>query len=188
MPCIRCGQCAEVCPVRLLPQQMYWHAKAHDFDKVQDYNLFDCIECGCCSYVCPAHIPLVQYYRYAKTEIWAKEKEKQRADIARERHEFHQFRLEREKQEKEERHRKKREQLKKKARAEGGESKTDAKQAAIEAAMQRVKAKRGQQQVAPKNTDNLSEEQQRAIAEADERRARLKEANTPPDPASEEPK
>ncbi|UCE89933.1 MAG: electron transport complex subunit RsxC [Pseudomonadota bacterium] len=187
MPCIRCGQCAEVCPVRLLPQQMYWYAKAREFDKVQDYNLFDCIECGCCSYVCPAHIPLVQYYRYAKTEIWAKEKEKQKADAARERHEFHQYRQEREKQEKEERHRKKREQLKK-ARGEGGESKADAKQAAIEAATQRVKAKRSQQQVTPKNTDNHTDEQKRAITEAHERRARIREAKDTPESSSEEPK
>ncbi|NNF96840.1 MAG: electron transport complex subunit RsxC, partial [Halobacteria archaeon] len=88
MPCIRCGQCANVCPAQLLPQQLYWYSRAKDFDKVQDYNLFDCIECGCCAYVCPSHIPLVQYYRFAKTEIWAMERDKQKADHARERHEF----------------------------------------------------------------------------------------------------
>ena len=48
-----------MCPAQLLPQQIFWHARAHDFDKAQDYHLFDCIECGCCAYVCPAHIPLV---------------------------------------------------------------------------------------------------------------------------------
>ena len=61
----------------LLPQQLYWHAHAREFDKVQDYNLFDCIECGCCAQVCPSHIPLVQYYRFAKTEIWDQERERQ---------------------------------------------------------------------------------------------------------------
>jgi electron transport complex protein RnfC len=69
LACIRCGRCAEVCPVRLLPQQLYWHARAKDLDRAQEYNLFDCIECGCCAAVCPSHIPLVQYYRYAKTEV-----------------------------------------------------------------------------------------------------------------------
>jgi Na+-translocating ferredoxin:NAD+ oxidoreductase RnfC subunit len=81
MPCIRCGACVDVCPADLLPQQLYWHARAKEFDKAQDYHLFSCIECGCCSYVCPSHIPLVQYYRYAKNEIWAQEKGKAKSRI-----------------------------------------------------------------------------------------------------------
>ncbi len=101
MSCIRCGDCVDVCPANLLPQQLYWHARAKEFDRVQDYHLFSCIECGCCSYVCPSHIPLVQYYRYAKNEVWALEKEKQRAEQARQRHQARMERLEREKQERE---------------------------------------------------------------------------------------
>lgn len=99
MPCIRCGACAEACPVSLLPQQLYWYARADEFDRAQEHKLFDCIECGCCSYVCPSHIPLVQYYRYAKGQIWIKEQEKKKADIARKRHEARQYRLDREKAE-----------------------------------------------------------------------------------------
>jgi len=57
-PCIRCGDCADVCPVNLLPQQLYWYTRAKDLEKAQDYHLFDCIECGCCSYVVfPLFIP-----------------------------------------------------------------------------------------------------------------------------------
>ena len=67
--CIRCGQCADVCPSQLLPQEMQWSAKAKDHDKLKALNLFDCIDCGACAYVCPSHIPLVQYYRVAKAEI-----------------------------------------------------------------------------------------------------------------------
>lgn len=100
MPCIRCGECAEVCPANLLPQQLYWHTRAKDFDQAQDYRLFDCIECGCCAQVCPSHIPLVQYYRFAKTEIWSAEKEKRKSNQARERHEFRLARIEREEAEK----------------------------------------------------------------------------------------
>ena len=48
MPCIRCGECAKVCPVDLLPQQLYWHSRANDLDKCREFSLFDCIECGCC--------------------------------------------------------------------------------------------------------------------------------------------
>lgn len=165
MPCIRCGSCASVCPMNLLPQQLYWYAKAKDFDKVQDYDLFDCIECGCCDYVCPSHIPLVQYYRFAKTEIWNQEREKLFADHSRERHEFHKFRLEREKQEREARHRQKRAEI-------AGPKEEDGKKAAIQAALDRVRKKREQSGVQPKNTDNLTPEQKQLIAEVEARRAK----------------
>lgn len=101
-PCIRCGECATVCPARLLPQQLYWHARAREYEQAEALNLFDCIECGCCALVCPSHIPLVQYYRHAKTEIWNAEAEKRQADAARLRHEARLARLEREDRAKEE--------------------------------------------------------------------------------------
>ncbi len=102
-PCIRCGMCAEVCPMELLPQQLFWHAKAQDFDRAEHLNLFDCIECGACSWVCPSAIPLVQYYRYAKGEIRTQQAEQRKADRARDRFEARQERLEREQEEKEQR-------------------------------------------------------------------------------------
>ena len=141
-PCIRCGECAKVCPAELLPQQMFWHARAHDFDKIQEYHLFDCIECGCCAYVCPAHIPLVHYYRYAKTEIWTLERERKKSDLARRRHDARQARLERLERERKARLRKKKEALDKKPGGNAGAS----KKAAIEAAMKRVAAKKAAQQ------------------------------------------
>ncbi len=171
MPCIRCGQCAAVCPALLLPQQLYWYAHARNFDRVQDYHLFDCIECGCCAYVCPSHIPLVQFYRFAKTEIWAQERQKEKADRARRRHEWHLERLERKKREEEERRRRKKEMLRK-SRAAGDRG----KQAEIEAALARVKAKKAAQQ-APRNTDNLTEAQKQAIAAVEARRQRLQQGD-----------
>ncbi|NOX91893.1 MAG: electron transport complex subunit RsxC [Gammaproteobacteria bacterium] len=170
MPCIRCGDCAISCPIDLLPQQLYWYARAKDFDKVQDYHLFDCIECGCCDYVCPSQIPLVHYFRYAKTEIWTQQREKTQADIARERHEFREQRLERDKREKQERHKKKRAALKPAGSAANKEEET--KKAAIQAAMDRARAKRESQQIEPKNTRDLTPEQQQKIDEADARRAK----------------
>jgi len=169
MPCIRCGACADACPVNLLPQQLYWYARAKDFDKVQDYNIFDCIECGCCDYVCPSHIPLVNYYRYAKTTIWKQEQEKIVSDISRQRHEFHNYRLERAKAEREERHKQKRQVVE-------GKSSADSKQAAIKAAMERVKAKREKHDVNPKNVDNLTEQQKKLIEEVDARRKKKLES------------
>ena len=104
MPCIRCARCADVCPVNLQPQELYWFAKSDNFEKANDYKLFDCIECGACSYVCPSNIPLVQYYRYAKSEIIAADKAKEAADLARERNDFRIERIEREKLERAQKH------------------------------------------------------------------------------------
>lgn len=92
-PCIRCGDCADVCPVQLLPQQLYWHARAGDLDAAQQYDLTDCIECGACAWACPSHIPLVQYYRAAKGELAAQAVEQERAEQARRRFEQRQARL-----------------------------------------------------------------------------------------------
>lgn len=100
-PCIRCGACSEACPMELLPQQLFWHAKAEEFEKAEHQNLFDCIECGACSYVCPSSIPLVQYYRFAKGEIRAHNDEQLKSDRARERFEARQARMQREQAEKE---------------------------------------------------------------------------------------
>ncbi|MGB5733417.1 MAG: electron transport complex subunit RsxC, partial [Thiohalocapsa sp.] len=122
LACIRCGRCAEVCPANLLPQQLYWHARAKDMDKVQDYNLFDCIECGCCAHVCPSHIPLVQYYRFAKTESWAQEREKRASEHARERHAAREARIERLERERKAKLRKKKEAVAPKGAAASGDA------------------------------------------------------------------
>lgn len=178
MPCIRCGSCAEACPVFLLPQQLYWYSKSQELDKLQDYHVFDCIECGCCDYVCPSQIPLVQYYRHAKAEIWKRERENEKSSRARDRHEFRLFRLEREKQEKAAKHKQKKAELnqpKTESSTPADENLNDPKKAAILAAMERVKAKKSQQNVQPKNTENLTTTQQKQVEEANERRAAQKD-------------
>ena len=133
MPCIRCGQCMDACPVNLLPQQMYFHAQAHEFEKVEQLNVFDCIECGCCSFVCPSHIPLVQYYRHAKSEIKELHKEQKAVELAKERHEFKMARIEREKAEREARLKAKKEAVKKQSSANTNKT-TDTKKPASAAA------------------------------------------------------
>jgi len=131
MPCIRCGECAQVCPASLLPQVLYWHTRARDFEKTREYDLFDCIECGCCDLVCPSQIPLVSHFRFAKTEIWGKELERAKADIARQRHEARQARLEHEAREQEEKRRRKQEALEK---MKSGDPKKNEIKAALERA------------------------------------------------------
>ena len=137
--CIRCGECVKVCPMRLLPQQLYWYSRSRNFDQLQRHHLFDCIECGCCAEVCPSHIPLVQYYRFGKSEIWKKEQETLKADRARMRTEA---RLEREERIKAER--KARHARAKAAKAAG----SDSKQTEIKAAVARAKARKAEQKSA----------------------------------------
>jgi len=99
LPCIRCGDCAAVCPVQLLPQQIFWYACADNERKMRAYGLTDCIECGCCDLVCPSHIPLTFDFRMAKARILELADEKSRAERARRRFEARTERLDREQQE-----------------------------------------------------------------------------------------
>ena len=99
MPCIRCGNCSEVCPAILLPQQLHWHALAHDLQALGSLGLTDCIECGCCDYVCPSQIPLTQRFRVAKAELLEVTTAHEQATAARARYEARGLRLARLEQE-----------------------------------------------------------------------------------------
>ena len=101
LACIRCGDCAAVCPVQLLPQQLFWYACADDEKKLREFGLTDCIECGCCDLVCPSHIPLTADFRIAKGRIRELADEKSRADRARRRFEARNLRVEQEQQDRE---------------------------------------------------------------------------------------
>lgn len=95
MPCIRCGECARVCPAVLLPQQLNWSIRNGLWDETTDLGLSECIECGCCDFVCPSHIPLVEWFRFGKCELQALDAERQQAETARMRFEARETRLER---------------------------------------------------------------------------------------------
>ena len=101
LPCIRCGECAEACPVSLLPQQLHFFALGQEHEQLKAHHLFDCIECGACAYVCPSNIPLVQYYRAAKAEIRELEQKQQKAEHSKQRFELRQERLRRAEEQKE---------------------------------------------------------------------------------------
>ena len=137
--CIRCGECSEVCPVDLLPQQLHWYSQAKDVTKLNDYNLMDCIECGACSYVCPSQIPLVHQYRIAKVEVRANDAELAAAAIAKERFEKRNERLALEKAQREQRQKEAAEKRRAAAKATTGED-------PVKAAMDRItKAKAAEQ-------------------------------------------
>lgn len=69
MPCIRCGNCSEVCPACLMPQELFLAAEHDEFAALENLGLFDCIECGCCDVVCPSHIQLTDTFRVGKRRL-----------------------------------------------------------------------------------------------------------------------
>ncbi|MGP2443991.1 electron transport complex subunit RsxC [Pantoea ananatis] len=148
--CIRCSACADACPAKLLPQQLYWYSKGGDHDKARAHHIDDCIECGACAYVCPSNIPLVQYYRQEKAELRAIDLEAKRTLEAKARFEARQARLEREKQAREARHAEAKQRV---ARSDSAE---------LAAAQARAKAKSGGNE--------------EAVAEARHAQARLRQA------------
>ena len=68
-PCINCGRCARVCPMRLMPMYIDLYTSAGDVDTAVRYGLNNCIECGSCTFICPAKRTLVQSFRLAKKQL-----------------------------------------------------------------------------------------------------------------------
>jgi Na+-translocating ferredoxin:NAD+ oxidoreductase subunit C len=69
LPCIRCGECIDVCPVQLHPAELGLLARKAELQIMhEEFYLNNCIECGCCAYVCPSRIPLLQVFRAAKAQ------------------------------------------------------------------------------------------------------------------------
>ena len=64
--CIRCGRCADACPMGLEPFLLQKLSRAQDTEALEKNAAQDCIECGCCLYSCPAHIPLLDIIRTGK--------------------------------------------------------------------------------------------------------------------------
>lgn len=103
MPCIRCGNCASVCPAQLQPQRLLADLRAGNIARAQGDGVIDCIECGGCDLVCPSHIPLLRQFIDAKANLASQALARQQADAARERYLARGQRLEREAAERAER-------------------------------------------------------------------------------------
>ncbi len=131
MPCIRCGECARVCPATLLPQQLHLQITNGLWEQAAEYGLSACIECGCCDFVCPSHIPLVQWFRYGKGQQRQRAVEADATERARKRFEDREARLLRAKQERAEKMARRKQKLKDKA----------AQQDQIQASIKRAESK-----------------------------------------------
>ncbi|HPC83081.1 MAG TPA: electron transport complex subunit RsxC [Thermoanaerobaculaceae bacterium] len=67
--CVRCGRCAESCPLQLVPTRLALASRHRDWTVARRYHIQACVECGCCSFVCPAAIPLTQLIRMGKAML-----------------------------------------------------------------------------------------------------------------------
>lgn len=72
--CIKCGKCVEVCPGRIVPNQLMMAAIHGDEDTFLKLDGLECCECGCCSFICPAKRPLTQTIKSMRKIQLAKKK------------------------------------------------------------------------------------------------------------------
>ncbi|MBP7056378.1 MAG: electron transport complex subunit RsxC [Candidatus Omnitrophica bacterium] len=68
-PCIRCGRCIDVCPMKLMPTSIMYRVKKENFAEAKECGITNCYECGSCAYTCPAKIPLLDYMKYGKSKL-----------------------------------------------------------------------------------------------------------------------
>jgi electron transport complex protein RnfC len=60
LECIGCGRCADVCPARLTPIDIFSAVKDGKSDQSLILYAAGCFECRVCSYVCPSELPLAE--------------------------------------------------------------------------------------------------------------------------------
>ena len=67
--CIKCGRCADVCPMELAPLNIAKYSDASNVDSLKAENVLDCIECRCCEFICSSKIPLVTKIKAGKAAV-----------------------------------------------------------------------------------------------------------------------
>lgn len=68
-PCIGCGACVKICPMRLAPNLLSRYAEFEQYAACRKADIELCIECGLCAYVCPSCRPMQQQYSMAKQQL-----------------------------------------------------------------------------------------------------------------------
>lgn len=71
-PCIKCGSCREVCPMKLFPSRIDAFVRHDRLEDAEQLGVMNCIECGCCTFTCPAKRSLTQSMRTGKNAIQRK--------------------------------------------------------------------------------------------------------------------
>lgn len=69
LPCIWCGYCVDVCPMKLMPMKYDQFYRKKKYTKLDDYTINDCIECGACEYICPSKVPLIRSIKEGKVRL-----------------------------------------------------------------------------------------------------------------------
>jgi electron transport complex protein RnfC len=69
-PCVNCGECVRICPVKIPVNMLIRFLEASNYQEAREiYDLDACVECGLCSYVCESRIPIFHYIKMAKHEL-----------------------------------------------------------------------------------------------------------------------
>lgn len=68
-PCISCGKCVSVCPLKLVPTEIQMNVQYKKYEDAEKLGILDCMLCGTCAYVCPAKRNLVHYFNIGKAKI-----------------------------------------------------------------------------------------------------------------------
>jgi electron transport complex protein RnfC len=89
--CIKCGFCEPVCPMNLMPQQLYWFSQnteqSDNFKSLEEHYIHNCIECGLCDTVCPSNLPLAAKFKHAKSKVKIANYKITQAELAKQRNE-----------------------------------------------------------------------------------------------------
>jgi electron transport complex protein RnfC len=78
-PCLKCGMCIGVCPLKLTPTKLARYSQLDKVEEAEKLGISVCMECGTCAYTCPANIPLVQWIRLGKQRVNQLKNEKKSA-------------------------------------------------------------------------------------------------------------
>lgn len=67
--CIKCGECNDICPAGILPQNIMDAELRNVNARIVELHTDECVECGLCSYVCPSKINVLEWVRRAKRRV-----------------------------------------------------------------------------------------------------------------------
>jgi len=67
--CIKCGDCNDICPAGILPQNIMNAELKNLNSRIIELDTHLCVECGLCTYACPSEINVMKWVRRAKRRI-----------------------------------------------------------------------------------------------------------------------